>query len=76
MTREEMRGEAIKIMCRAAGAFPEDMAAALDAVGAVGFSLVGPGYTEEQLHMGLTYFVEPLTAYDAIVAAGDLTRRS
>jgi len=83
-----MRAKAIEIMCKAANDtrddpmcsqpkwedFMEDMGAAIDALGAAGFKVLGPQYTDEMCRAGLKSYRDPLTAYDAIAADGDLTR--
>jgi len=82
---KEMRARAIEVMAMAmcnvhGGETPwqdlvEGAGAAFDALGAAGFIVLGPKYTEEQLLAGLNSYSEPLTAFETIAAAGDLARK-
>ena len=82
MTSAELRAQAIEVMGIAgekAALSPnrhdDIMTSALDALGAAGFSVVGPEVTEEMLHAWRRTFNDTVTAYELMVAAADLTRK-
>jgi len=80
MTREEFRAKAVDTILDVSlgigfNATDKDAEYILDSLGAAGFKVLGTTYTEEMCIAGMNSYSEPLTAYDAIATAGDLTRK-
>jgi len=87
MTREEFRTKALDVMegayedaLHAGGTVRDTVTAALDALGAAGFKVVGPEVTREMLdasHMrgGYAALFESMALFEAMALAGDLARK-
>jgi hypothetical protein len=79
--REELKAKAIEVMMDGADAQPRDFwrahfAAAFDALGAAGFSIIGPDITDEMVRANgaLPHNTPFGKRFLAMVAAADLTK--